>query len=135
MDLGEFLTVTVQSLESLATDFLEYEHFLCFGVIVKDGSLHNCSLYIRSSNLYGAFCINEKNLVELYGFSVLCLEAVYEDIHSSLYFELLACNVYDCVHCTKKLIKSLSLRRLDLPSTYSAFQPLKFGTAKIRIFP
>ena len=62
MDLGKLLTVTVQSLESLATDFLEYEHFLCFGVIVKDGSLHNCSLYIRSSNLYGAFCINEKNL-------------------------------------------------------------------------
>jgi hypothetical protein len=28
----------------------------------------------------------------------------------------------------------LSLRRLDLPSTYSAFQPLKFGTAKIVFF-
>ena len=98
MDLGELLTVTVQSLESLATDFLEYEHLLGLGVIVYHGGLDLGTLHIRSTDLYLTLIVYEEDLVELNGFSVLGLEAVHEDVHSSFYFKLLACNVYDCEH-------------------------------------
>ena len=101
MDFGELLAMAIERLETLATDFLEYEHFLGFGVIVHDGSGNLCALHIRSADNHFALIVHEEDLVELYGFSVLGLEAVYEDIHASLYFKLLACNVYDCVHCTK----------------------------------
>ena len=104
VDLGELLTVTVQSLESFTADFLKHEHFLCLGVVVDDGGLYNCSFYGGSANLNCTFIVNEKDFGELHGFSVLCLEAVYEDVLSSFNLELLACNVNDCVHC-KNLLK------------------------------
>jgi len=101
VDLGELLAMAIQRLETLATNFLEYEHFLGFGVIVQDGGGYLCSLHVRSADLYFALIVHEEHLVELHGFSVLGREAVDEDIHASFYFKLLACNVNNCVHCTK----------------------------------
>ena len=98
MDLGELLTVTVQSLESFATDFLEYEYLLGLGVIVYDGGGNLGTLHIGSTDLYFALIVYEEHFVELDGLSVLGGKAIYEDVHSSFYFKLLACNVNDCEH-------------------------------------
>ena len=105
MKLGEFLTVTVESLEALAADLLENEHLVCLGIVIEDGSLDNCTLYVRSTDLYCLSVLKKENLVELNCSTLVSLKAVDKDIHPSFYFELLACNVYDCVHVTK-LIKS-----------------------------
>ncbi len=94
------------------SDFLEYEHFLGFGVIINDGGGNLGALYIRSTDYNLALIVHEEDLVELYGFSVLGREAVHEDIHASFYFKLLACNVNDCVHFNKNLLKVLDRKRL-----------------------
>ncbi len=112
MDLGELLAVAIERLESLATDFLEHEHLLGLGIIVYDGGGNLGALHIRSTDLYLALVVYEEHFVELYGFSVLGLEAVHEDIHASFYFKLLTCNVYDCVHFNKNLLKVLDRKRL-----------------------
>ena len=61
VDLGELLTVTVERLESLATDFLEYEHLLGFGVVIYYGGLYGCTFYIRSSNLYSTLGVYQEH--------------------------------------------------------------------------
>ena len=93
--------MAIERLETLATDFLENKHFLGFGVVVQDGGLYHSTLYIGSTYFHGTLIVQEEHLVELYGFSVFGLEAVHEDVHASFYLKLLACNVYDSVHCTK----------------------------------
>ena len=50
MDLGELLAMAIERLETLATDFLEYEHLFGFGVIVQDGGGNLCALHIRGAD-------------------------------------------------------------------------------------
>ena len=57
--------MAVELLESFATDLLEYQYFLCLGVIIEHGSLHYCALYVRGSDLHLTLIVEEKYLVEL----------------------------------------------------------------------
>jgi len=98
LDLGELLAVAIELLESFATDLLENKHLLSLDIVVKNGCLYNGSLDVRCSYGYRSFLVEKKHLVKLYGLVLLLREAVYEDLLSCLNLELLACNVYDCVH-------------------------------------
>ena len=90
--------MAVQGLEALAADLLENEHLVCLGIVIEDGSLDNCTLYVRSTDLDTRVTSDEEYLVELYISTIRSREAVDEDLIASLYLELLACNFYDCVH-------------------------------------
>ena len=92
------MAVTVEFLETLATDLLENNHLVRPCIICENGSLHDSTLDIRCAHLYLSFVINKENLVELH-VSAFCLrEPLNEDFVASLNLELLACNFYDCVH-------------------------------------
>ena len=93
--------MAVELLESFATDFLEYQYFLCLGIIIEHGSLDYCAFYVRGSDLHFALIVEEKHLFELDRLIVLGRKTVDENLCASLYFELLACNVNDCVHSVK----------------------------------
>ena len=90
--------MSVALLEALAADLLEDKHLVCPCSIIEDGCLYNGTLYIGSSDLYGSLVLNEKDLVELNISTFGLRESLDKDFISSFYFELLACNVYDCVH-------------------------------------
>ena len=98
MDLRKLLAVAIQRLESLATDLLKYDNLLRLGVVIHDGRLDDGSFHIRSSDGHGARLVEEEHLVELDRLTVASRETVHKDVHSSFNLELLACNVYDCVH-------------------------------------
>ena len=123
--------MTVQGLEALATDLLEYEDFVCFCIVVQDGSLNNGSFYIGSANLYGLTVCDEKHLGELYISTFGLGKPLHKDLITSLYFKLLACNVYDCVHQTN-FFKRLGLERLPLRQPLTCSSVIKW-TAKIVI--
>ena len=95
--------MAVELLESFATDFLEYQYFLCLGIIIEHGSLNHCAFYVRGSDLHFALIVEEKHLVELDRLIVIGRKTVDENLCTSLYLELLACNVNDCVHSKKTL--------------------------------
>ena len=105
LDLGELLTVTVELLETFATDLLENEDLVCAGRIIEDGGLHDCTLDIGGSYLDGLAVCYEENLGELHGLAVLCCEAVDKNLIAGFDLKLLACNVYDSVHIKLKLLK------------------------------
>ena len=107
--------MAVELLESFATDFLEYQYFLCLGIIIEHGSLDYCAFYVRGSDLHFALIVEEKHLVELDRLIVLGRKTVDENLCTSLYLELLACNVNDCVHSVK-----LSKFRLQAPALHTA---------------
>ena len=98
LDLGKQLTMTVALLETLATDLLEYEHLVCSCGIIENGSLYNGTFYIGSSDLDCSLILNEEDLVELNISTFGLRKSLDKDFISSFNFELLACNVYDCVH-------------------------------------
>ena len=104
LDLGELLAMTIELLEALATDLLEDNHLVCPCGVVQDGGLHHCTLDVGSADLDGLSVSDEKHLAELDGVAVVLGKTVDENFISSLNFELLACNVYDCVH-KKQLFK------------------------------
>ncbi len=95
--------MTIELLEALAADLLEYKHLIGFCIVIENGSLDNGSLYIRSSDLHGLTVGDEKHLVELYVSTLGIGKPLHKDFVASLNFELLACNVYDCVHQTNFL--------------------------------
>ena len=107
--------MTVQGLEALATDLLEYEDFVCFCIVVQDGGLYYGTFYIGSTNLYGVSVSDEEHLGELYISTFGLGKPLHKDLFTSLYLKLLACNVYDCVHQTN-FLKCLGLERLPCGS-------------------
>ena len=92
--------MTVELLEALAADLLEYKDLVCLGLIVQDGGLDYCALYIGSSYLHGLPVCDEEDLAELYISTFGIGEPLHKDFVTSFYLKLLACNVYDCVHQT-----------------------------------
>ena len=92
--------MAIELLEALAADLLEHEDLVGLGVVIQNGSLNNGSLYIRSSDLDGLSVGDEEYLVELYISTLGIGKPLHKDFVASLYFKLLACNVYDCVHQT-----------------------------------
>ena len=127
--------MAVALLEALAADLLEDKNLVSLCIIINNSSLNHCTLYVRSSNLDVSVISDEEHLVELYSSTIRSREAVYEDFITSFYFELLACNVNDCVHY-KKLIKSFNRKR---PSSKRLFVNglaviTKIWTAKLAFF-
>lgn len=96
--------MAVALLEALAADLLEDKNLVSLCIIINNSSLDYCTLYVRSSDLYGVILGYEKHLVELYGSTFLSGKTLNKDLGASFYLELLACNVYDCVH-NKTLLK------------------------------
>ncbi len=92
--------MTVELLETLTTDLLENEDLVGLGFVVQDSGLDNCALDIGSSDLDGLTVCDEEDLGELYISTFGIGEPLHKDFVASLYFKLLACNVYDCVHQT-----------------------------------
>ena len=92
--------MTVELLEALAADLLEHEDLVGLRIVVQDGSLNNGSLYIRSSDFHSLSVCDEKHFAELYISTLGIGKPLHKDFVASLYFKLLACNVYDCVHQT-----------------------------------
>ena len=90
--------MSVALLEALAADLLEYKHFVCPCSVIENGCLNNGTLYIRSPDLHGSLVLNEKDLVELNISTFGLRKSLDKDFISSFNFELLACNIYDCVH-------------------------------------
>ena len=93
--------MAVALLEALATDLLEDKNLVSLCIIINNSSLNHCTLYVRSSNLDVSVISDEEHLVELNSSTIRSRKAVYEDFITSFYFELLACNVNDCVHYKK----------------------------------
>lgn len=90
--------MSVELLEALATDFLEYKNLVSFHIILEYRSFHYCTIYIRSTNLYICVISDEKYFLELHISTFGISEPLHKDFVSSFNLELLACNVYDCVH-------------------------------------
>ena len=95
--------MTVQLLITFATSLLEYKHLVGLARVVENSCLHHCTLYVRGTDLYRSVCIHEEKLVELNSSTFLSRKAVDKDFIASFYLELLACDVHNCVHYTKKL--------------------------------
>lgn len=79
-------------------DLLENDNLVSSAGIIKDGGLYDSTLDIRSSDLYLALIVNEEHLIELYGSTFGLRKSLDKDFSASLYFKLLACDVYDSVH-------------------------------------
>ena len=90
--------MSVQFLEALATDLLENENLVSLCIIIENRGLDHCPVNIGSAYADLSFVIDEEDFVELHTGTVCSRKAVAKDFFSSFYFELLACNVYDCVH-------------------------------------
>ena len=90
--------MSVAFVEAFATDFLEYQNFVSSDIICENSSLYDCALYIRSSDLHVTLAGDKKNLLELHISTFGISEPLHKDFVSSFNLELLACNVYDCVH-------------------------------------
>jgi len=124
--------VTVQFLITFTTSFLEDKNLVCLTSVVKYSCLYNSTLYIRSTYLNSALSLYEENLVKNNSSTFFSREAVYEDFIASLYLELLACDVHNCVHSIKTFL-SFDCKRLLVCNTYRAPQSYKW-TAKIAFF-
>ena len=57
--------MAIEFLESFTTDLLEHEHLVSLYLIIENGGLDNCALYIRITELDLPFGVNEQYLVEL----------------------------------------------------------------------
>jgi hypothetical protein len=86
-------------------DLLEDKHLVSRSLIIEDGGLHNGAFHIRITELNLPFGVNQQDFVELNGLIFRRGKAVAEDLFSSLDFELLACNVNNCVHKKQNLFK------------------------------
>ena len=90
--------MAIAFLETLAADFLEYEYLVSLGLIVEDGGFDDGTLHIRITELDLPFGVNEQDLVELNGRILRRRKTVDEDLVACFDLELLACNIYNCVH-------------------------------------
>lgn len=97
-NLGELLAVTIALLEALTADLFEYQDLVSPCVIGNDYSLDCCAFHIGRTYLDSCLILNEEHFVKG-DLRVFCRrKTVAEELAASLNFELLACNVYDCVH-------------------------------------
>ena len=92
--------MAIELLEALAADLLENEDLVCLCIVIEYGGLNYGTFYIRSSDLHGFTVCYEKHFAELYISTLGIGEPLHKDFVASLYFKLLACNFYDCVHQT-----------------------------------
>ena len=90
--------MAIAFLETLAADSLEYEYLVSLGLIVEDGGFDDGTLHIRITELDLPFGVNEQDLVELNGRILRRRKTVDEDLVACFDLELLACNIYNCVH-------------------------------------
>ena len=90
--------MAVELLEALAADLLEYKNLVSLDIVIENGSLHDCALYVGSSNLDIGTLGYEKHLAELHISTFGVGKPLHKDFVASLNFKLLACNFYDCVH-------------------------------------
>ena len=98
MKFCKILTMSVQFLVSFTTFLLENQNFLSSASVIKDSSLHNSTLYIRGSDFDCPVSIYKKHFVKLDSSTFLSRKTVDKDLHSSLNFKLMACNIHNCVH-------------------------------------
>ena len=103
--------MTVTLLVTLTTLLLENKNLLALASVVENSCCNLSTVHIWCTNLDSLTLCYEEYLVELYCCTLLSREAVDEDFHASLYFELLACNVYNCVHKKLMNIKVLDCKR------------------------
>lgn len=116
--------MTVEGLEALAADLLEYENLVSLYIICKDRCLYDSALYIGSTDFDLAVCIEQKHFVKLY-FGIFGLGKMgHKKFVSGLYLELAACNVYDCVH-NKKLFLKFWLQASALTAALDGLDSLK----------
>ena len=92
--------MAVELLEALAADLLEHDDLVGLRFVIEDCGLHDGTFHIGSSHLHGISVGDEENLGEIYISTLGIGEPLHKDFVASLYFKLLACNVYDCVHQT-----------------------------------
>lgn len=126
--------MTVELLEALAADFLEDKHLVRLHLIVQYGSLDHRSINIRSSDLYRSVVSHEEDLLELHISTLGIGKPLHKDFVASLNLELLACNVYDCVHL-KLHFKSFDRKRLPSRQLLSGLTAIIiYRTANLLIF-
>lgn len=65
-------------------------------------SAHRCTAYGGSSNLNRAVVVDQQYIVELHFFTLCLWQTVYEQGLVFLHFELLTCDIYNCVHSVKR---------------------------------
>ena len=94
--------MTCELLVAFAAFLLENKNLVSPASVINDRCLYYSAFYIRGTNLDLAIFIDKKHLLEHYLGILGCLEAVHEDFISRFYLELLACNIYNCVHKNKK---------------------------------
>ena len=90
--------MAIELLEAFTTDFLENENLLGLYIVGKNGCLYNCAIYVRGANLNGSTVLDEEHFVELDSLIFLGCKTVDKDFRASFYFELLPCNINNCVH-------------------------------------
>lgn len=90
--------MSVEFLETLTADLLEYKHLVGLDIILEHSSLYNCTINIGSSNLDVGIICHEKDFGELHISTFGIGKPMHKDLISSFYLELLACNFNYCVH-------------------------------------
>ena len=90
--------MAIELLEAFTADFLEHQNLVCLYIVIEDCGLYHCSVDVGSTDFDSSVVLDEKHLVKFY-ISIFGLrKALDKDFVSSFDLELLACNVYNCVH-------------------------------------
>lgn len=93
--------MAVEATIAFATSFLEDDHFLSLYEWLYYFAFHFGTLYGGHPDLYVAVGVEKQHFIESYllsGFYFIA-EMVHIQILAFLGFELLALDVYNCVHC------------------------------------
>ena len=103
-DFSEVLAVAVLLLISLSSLLFENDHFVAFHV-AKDFTNHFNTAHERSAQRNGSVIISKKNIGELNGVTIIAGKLVSVDELAALYFGLLTCDFYNCVHQLQCMFK------------------------------
>ena len=113
-NLGEYLTVTVETTVTFAAFLFEDDH-----LVALDGSFGNFAYYFCAVNEGSAYfniavIVGEKNAVELYGVAGLYIFSKEVNVEKAVFLclELLALDVYDYVHLIVTFIVNPLRRRM-----------------------
>lgn len=93
--------MTVEFLETLTTDLFEYKHLVSLCLVIENSCLDYSALHIGSTHLESALVLDQQHFAELHGLTFGLRKSLNENLVASLNFELLACNIYNCVHKNK----------------------------------
>src|SRR5690606_13351677 len=91
------LAVTIHFTIAFSSLLFENDHFVAFHV-AKDFSNHFNTANERSTQSNSAVIISKKNIGELHGVTIIAGKLVSVDELTALYFGLLTCDFYNCVH-------------------------------------